>query len=130
VFVTDTHAFGQYAQLSHSKLGREARRLFQQADEGSLVIYVPTIALWEILILSRLGRVNLPIRFDHWCRGLANKRGFVIEPLDWTDVNEARQLPFADPYDCLIAGTALRLGIPLITKDQAIVDSGLVETVW
>jgi len=30
----------------------------------------------------------------------------------------------------LIVGTALRLGMPLITKDEAIVDSGLVETIW
>lgn len=130
MFVTDTHALAEYAQLKHSKLGREARRLFQQADEGHRVIYVSTVTLWEIVVLIRGGRVTLPMRFDYWCRALAVKRGFVIEPLDWTDVNEARHLPFADPYDCLIAGTAIRKGIPLITRDLEISDSGLVETVW
>ena len=40
------------------------------------------------------------------------------------------ELPFDDPFDCLIAGTALRIGVPLITKDTVISESGLVETVW
>ena len=52
-----------------------------------------------------------------------------IEPLEWQDIKEARLLPFRDPADCLIVGTAIRLGYPLITKDQEIVDSGLVETI-
>jgi prevent-host-death family protein len=48
----------------------------------------------------------------------------------WEDVNEARTLPFDDPFDCLIAGTAIRMGMPLITKDAAMCDSGLLETIW
>ncbi len=51
-------------------------------------------------------------------------------PLLWEDVNEARGLPFDDPFDCLIAGTAFRIGVPLITKDTVISESGLLETVW
>jgi len=50
--------------------------------------------------------------------------------LEWLDVDAARTLPFSDPYDCLIAGTALRMGLPLITQDEEIVESGLIETVW
>jgi PIN domain nuclease of toxin-antitoxin system len=33
-------------------------------------------------------------------------------PLDWTDVDEAHKLPFSDPSDRLIAGTATRLDMP------------------
>lgn len=130
MFVTDTHAIGQYAQMKHSKLGREALRLFKQADEGQVLIHIPTVTLWEIAVHIRNGHIELPMRFDEWCKFLLTKRGFMVEPLEWNDVDEARHLPFSDPFDCLITGTALRLGIPLITKDQAIVDSGLVETVW
>ena len=68
--------------------------------------------------------------FQHWCRGLQNHRGFDIVALDWLDVNEARSISLTDPYDRLIVGTALRLDMPLITRDQQIVDSGLVETIW
>jgi PIN domain nuclease of toxin-antitoxin system len=130
MFATDTHPMAYYAGSKPSKLSRRAWRLFEDASQAKTVIYVPTPALWEIHRLIKADRVELTRRFDHWCRDLDSEAGFIIEPLTWHDVDEARRLPFPDPFDCLIAGTALRLGIPLITKDQGIVDSGLVETIW
>jgi PIN domain nuclease of toxin-antitoxin system len=50
--------------------------------------------------------------------------------LEWQDVDHARHLPFKDPFDCLIAGTAMRLAMPLITKDTAMRESHVVETMW
>jgi len=79
--------------------------------------------------LDRRRRIELP-RFDQWCRRIEASRGFSIVALEWLDVDAARTLPFSDPYDCLIAGTALRMGLPLITQDEEIVESGLIETVW
>jgi PIN domain nuclease of toxin-antitoxin system len=35
-----------------------------------------------------------------------------------------------DPFDRLIAGTAIRLDAPLITGDERIRASGLVRTIW
>lgn len=130
MFATDAHPMAFYAGSKHSRLSRRALRLFEDASEAKTVIYIPTPALWEIHRLITAGRTELPLRFDHWCRDLDSEAGFIIEPLTWHDIDEARHLPFLDPFDCLITGTALRLGIPLITKDQAIVDSGLVETIW
>lgn len=130
MFVTDTHPIAYYAQNKYSKLGRRALRLFEDTQQSETVIYVPTVVLWEISVLIGQGLVKLPTRFDHWCRDLEAGGAFVIEPLSWQDVDEARRLPLKNPFDRLIAGTAIRLGLPLITKDQEIVDSGLVETVW
>jgi PIN domain nuclease of toxin-antitoxin system len=130
MFATDTHPVAYYASQKHSKLSQRTLRLFEDAVESKTAIYVPTPALWEIHKLVKDEVIELPMRFDHWCRDLDSRGSFIIEPLTWHDVAEARQLPFRDPFDCLIAGTALRLGIPLITKDQVIVDSGLVETIW
>src|SRR5262245_42745635 len=130
MFVTDTHPLAYYAGRKYSRLGRRAKRIFEGAQAATTVIAVPTAALLEITDLLTVGALRLPTRFDHWCRDLDSQEGFFIEPLTWQDVNEARHLPFRDPLDRLIAGTAIRLGLPLITKDQAIVESGLVETVW
>ena len=130
MFVTDTHPISYYAGAKYSKLGRRAFRLFEAAQKQEALIYVPAVVLWEIHELIKAGRIELPARFDRWCRDLDSSDGFIIEPLTWPDVNEARHLPFPDPFDCLIAGTAIRLGYPMITKDKAIVDSGLVEIVW
>lgn len=130
MFITDTHSIGHFAAHKHSRLSRRSLQLFENAERGEVLIHVSTASLWEITGLIRLGRIKLPSRFDDWCKSLNAMRGFALEPLLWTDVNEARNLPFKDPFDSLIVGTAIRLGYPLITRDQAIVDSGLVETVW
>jgi PIN domain nuclease of toxin-antitoxin system len=130
MFVADTHAIAYYAARRFSKLGRRSQRVFEDAERAEGVIYVPAPALWEIADLAKVGLVELPSRFDHWCREIDARAGFIIEPLTWPDINEARHLPFPDPFDCLIAGTAIRLGCPLITKDQMIVNSRLVETLW
>jgi PIN domain nuclease of toxin-antitoxin system len=79
---------------------------------------------------SAEGDLQFSMPFDIWCRRLAQTQGFSIAALEWEDVNEARAFPFSDPFDCLIAGTAARLGMPLITKDSEIAGSGLVETIW
>ena len=49
--------------------------------------------------------------------------GFPLEALTPEDVDEARGLGMLiDPFDRLIAGTALRLGLPLMTNDGLITD--------
>lgn len=130
VFVTDTHPLAYYADRRFSKLSKRARSLFDDAQEGAVLISVPTIVLAELTILLRLERLRIPMPFDKWCRDIDAEPGFSIEPLLWTDINEMRQLPFKDPFDRMIVGTAKRLRLPLITKDAEITDSGLVETVW
>ena|SRR5437867_11324638 len=128
--VADTHPLVYHAFGPQSKLGREAKRIFAKAEKGGIPVFVPTAALWEIAQLIEAGRIRLPRKFEHWCRSLEGHSGFSIVTLEWLDVNEARHLPFADPFDRLIVGTALRLDMPLVTKDQNIIDSRLVETVW
>jgi PIN domain nuclease of toxin-antitoxin system len=130
VYVTDTHALIWYTQAKSGRLGKRAKALFEDAEEDRKLIHVPSVVLWELSSVVMDGTISLDQRFDHWCRALDSKRGFQIQSLLWEDVNEARGLPFPDPFDCLIAGTALRLGMPLITRDAAISESGLVETIW
>ncbi len=130
VFVTDTHPLAYYAGGRFSKLSKRARALFDDAQEGSVLICIPTIVLSELTILLSLERIRMPHSFDKWCRDIEADPSFCIEPLLWTDVNEMRYLPFNDPFDRMIVGTAKRLRLPLITKDVEIADSGLVETMW
>src|SRR5438046_2621202 len=81
-------------------------------------------------LIPTLERVRVRLPFDKWCRDLDTDPGFSIEPLLWTDIDEMRRLPFRDPFDRMIVGTAKRLRLPIITKDTEITDSALVETVW
>ena len=52
-------------------------------------------------------------------------------PLELGHVSEARSLPsLRDPFDRLIAGTAIALGVPLITPDTRMVGVERPTTVW
>src|SRR5262249_48222458 len=130
VFVADTHGLVYYLDQKLTRLGRNARRAFQSAAEGSTLIYIPTVVLWEMSRRLAEGELVFSKPFDEWCRGVDTTTGFSILPLEWQDVSQARSFPFKDPFDCLIAGTAVRLGVPLITKDTEIRDSGLIQTIW
>jgi PIN domain nuclease of toxin-antitoxin system len=130
VFVTDTHPLAYYSGRRFSKLSKRARRLYDGAEDGRVLICVPSIVLAELTILLRLERLRILLPFDKWCRDLEAHSGFFIEPLLWTDVNEMHMLPFKDPFDRMIVGTAKRLHAPLITKDDAITGSHLVDVVW
>src|SRR5205809_883262 len=98
MFATDTHPVTYYSAQKHSRLSSRVLRLFDEAVEAKTVIYVPTPALWEIHNLVKGRLIDLPLPFDHWCRDLDSRGAFIIEPLTWHDVDEARHLPFRDPF--------------------------------
>src|SRR5207247_4918415 len=116
MYVTDTHALIWYTQPKKSRLGKHATSLFEQAEEERILIYVPSVVLWELADQLRQGTLRVRQRFDHWCRALDSKQGFQIQPLLWEDVNEARSLPFDDPFYCLIDAPALRFYVTIITN--------------
>jgi len=81
------------------------------------------------MLLER-GRVKSSLSFADW-RDRAQFPALPIEPLVWADIRAARGLALlVDPFDRLIAGTAIRLDAPLITGDERIRASGLVRTIW
>jgi PIN domain nuclease of toxin-antitoxin system len=54
-----------------------------------------------------------------------------MEPLLPEDVDEARALAgLRDPFDRIIAGTTIRLGLPLLTRDEVMTQSTRVRTWW
>lgn len=63
VFITDTHPIVWYATNKYSSLSKKVLRAFQQADDGEVLIYVPTVVFWEIAILEKLGKIRLQDSF-------------------------------------------------------------------
>jgi PIN domain nuclease of toxin-antitoxin system len=130
-YVTDTHPFVYHVTGRKQRLGRRARSIFDRSDRGTDTIIVPFTVLEEVLLLSEIGRIHIPLPF----------REFVIS-LDKADnvdlaVNDIPVLLAAaafttikDPYDRLIIAQARVAGLPLVTGDEKIQESGLVRTVW
>ena len=123
----DTHAV-VWAAEGDSRLGAEAASMLRACAPGEAVISDLTLleaAMWAAKGRLRfsvpprdyLGRLQaiypaLPINADIAALAL---------DLDW---------PGGDPFDRVIVATAIHHRLPLATRDRAIVNAGLVETIW
>jgi len=129
-YVLDTHAFVWAADpKDFKKLGSKARRVIENATPDALAITDNTIM--EIGYLLHLGKLDYGTRnaVDVLSPTLAKVTRI---PITLTAAINAPSLPLphGDPHDRLIVATALELGVPLITKDGNITDSGIVPVIW
>lgn len=129
-YVCDTHAFVRWATGKRS-LGRAAARVFARAGRGLDDLRLPSIAAFEITLLSERGRLKSTSAWKVWLEALESTPGLTVEPLLLADLECARGLvSLVDPIDRLVAATALRLECALLTADERVTASGLVRVVW
>lgn len=131
--VTDTHPLVWFATGQPQKLGQMARKIFEGADRqvGSALVMIPTVVLHEISCLRIANKVTFKNSFLEWVNSL-EKHGF-LQVVDVAAEMVVRSDGFqliADPFDRLIMGCAQLLEQPLITIDEGITNSGLIETIW
>lgn len=130
IYVTDTHPLIYHDGRSRH-LSARARTAFEQAENGEALILIPAPALWEVSMLEQAGHIKLSQPFAQWLKDLLNKPCFDCTPLDAEIIAEARTYSFNhDIFDAAIVATAKLRDLPLITRDTAITNSGLVEIHW
>lgn len=101
----------------------EARR-----DTG---IAVASITLWELAWLAENQRILYAGSVESFVRETISR--VVVKSLSPEIVAVAAHMPDnypKDPSDRLIGSTAIVLGMPLVTADEKIRSSGIVECVW
>ena len=128
--VTDTHPLIFHAAGS-GRLGPKAARLFERCEQGEAILYVPAAVIWESTLLARVARINLRRSVRTFFDDLFSNPAF--QPLDLTpdQIYLADDLRFTrDPFDGLIVAAAQSAGLPLVTRDDAIRESGTVAVVW
>ncbi|TVP78984.1 MAG: type II toxin-antitoxin system VapC family toxin [Puniceicoccaceae bacterium] len=126
-FLLDTHAV-IWASEDDPRLGPAARKALGESTYGDAVI--SDITLLEIAMLVEKERlfINLPLK-----RYLLNiQENYPLISIEAQVAAEVYSLPLkqADPFDRVIVSTARYHSLPLITRDQAISHSNLVEVVW
>ena len=130
-YVTDTHALIHHVTNRKRRLGRRARDIFDRADRGPDMIIVPFTVLEEVLLLSEVGKIHLPLPFREFVISLDKADNVELAVNDTAVFLEAATLTtIRDPYDRLIIAQARVASLPLITGYEKIQDSGLVRTVW
>lgn len=124
MIVVDTHVWF-WLVTEPGRLSPPAAEAVDAAEK----VGVAAISCWEIAMLVAKGRLLLDRPTSDWLK--AALAGSVLLPLD-PDVAElaARLAMHGDPADRLSVATALTQGATLVTKDDAIRRSGLVQTIW
>jgi len=131
IYVTDTHPLIFWSTDRKERLGRRARRVFQESERGKHSIVVPIVVLEETARLLEKRVIQLNVSIRHWADELDRSTNFQIQPYTIEILLEAVRLHvIRDPADRVIVATARRLGYPLITADEAIQDGKWVETLW
>jgi PIN domain nuclease of toxin-antitoxin system len=129
--VLDTHVF-LWMVLDSGRLSKKARRAIETASRrGGLTI--ASISLWEIAQLAQQGRLRVAGTVSDWLVSRLDESGVGVAGLDpiVADLATAFGPDFPkDPADRLIAATARASGSPLITADESIRRSPLVECIW
>ena len=121
--ILDTHAWVFYASGGHLAT-RGLQRIETTRKVGRLQI--AAVTLWEVALLVQARRIRFERPIDEWFRDALARREVTVAALDaQVAINAARLMHLLrDPVDCQIAGTALRMGVPLATRDARLLDNG------
>jgi PIN domain nuclease of toxin-antitoxin system len=131
IYVSDTHPLVFWSSNRKRRLGKRARRILQETEEGKHSIIVPIVVLEEInrLVERKLIRLDMPFR--RWAEDLERSPNFQVQAYTLEILLESVSLvAIRDPADRAIVATARHLRCPLLTADEMIQDGDWVDTVW
>ncbi len=132
MILLDTHVLF-WLNAAPEKLSRTATRAIRRAA-GSAGLAICSITLWEVAMLLEAGRLRLKAATSREVLGaLLGTPGLSVLEITAEIALLSAQFPRdfpGDPADRLISATARVLGLPLVTRDQAIQDSPLLRTIW
>lgn len=127
-YVADTHALVWFFTNSR-RLSQTALHIMREADAGREVIFIPTIVLAELMSICKSGKT--PLDFSTTLGRLEAGDNYQIIPLDLTIIKAANDIQAElEMHDRLIVATAQLLSVPVLTKDEMIVQSGALPVVW
>lgn len=123
----DTHAV-LWAAEGDGRLGAEVTSLLRGCDPGEAVI--SDLTLLEVAMLAAKGRVSFSASSRDYLRGLQAIYPALPINAEIAALALDLELPSGDPFDRVIVATAIHHRLPLATRDRAIVNAALVETIW
>jgi PIN domain nuclease of toxin-antitoxin system len=129
--VADTHAVIWYI-FGDSRLSLTAKEFIESTAAAGDQVGFSFITLAEIIYLTERGRIREGT-FGQLLDAIDQNGAVLLElPFDRHIAEALRRVDrsqVSDLPDCIIAATALFLGVPLISRDRKIHLSG-IETLW
>ena len=131
MIVLDTHAWVWLANNPES-LSKKAKKAVDAAIEEKEVL-VSSISAWEVALLVAKKRLKLTMEVEDWITKYEALPFIRFVPVDNYLAVKSVRLPeplHGDPADRIIIATSITSGVPLITKDERILNYPHVKTIW
>jgi len=130
IALLDTHVLLWWFERPKRLSAGQLRTIRKGGDSAGLG--VSDVTLWEIALLLERGRIRLALPLDEWLtRATAAPR---VERCGMSPAIAREMVDLSstfdwDPADRILVATARVLGVPFVTSDTRIIDSGLVSTI-
>ena len=112
-----------WTQLQPERL---SRRVLRALEDSRNERWISPASFWEILSLSRKGRIRLDRGPSAWFEAVLE----LVRPREATFTHEVALamdsfvLPHSDPIDAILVATAKVYGLTLVTADRILIESG------
>lgn len=129
--VLDTHAWIWWVNGSQ-EISEIALGYIERAARDKSV-FLSAISVWEVALLVERKRLRLTMDAQDWIARTEALPFVKIVSVDVAIALKSVQLPgefHKDPADRIIVATALRLGLPVVSKDEKIQGYPHVKTIW
>lgn len=130
--VLDSHAFIWYV-LASPRLSDTARQAMDDATHSDIPLVISAATLVELVYLVEKG-IFMQTHLEAFHEVIdATGSGFEVAPIDNAVARAVSRIPrtaVADPFDRIIAATALVRAARLVTYDRRIRQLAAVETIW
>jgi PIN domain nuclease of toxin-antitoxin system len=130
VIVLDTHVVVWLAG-NPGHLSRAAMRAIEDAVGSGEDLLVSSVSFFEIARGVQRGRIESSVSIEELLTAI--ERRFTIAPVTAEIAAAAAQLPAEfprDPFDRIIAATAMTHRADLVTSDEQIRKSRVLRTIW
>jgi PIN domain nuclease of toxin-antitoxin system len=117
----DTHVWVRYINGTPGLKPTAVHSIESARRTGSA--YVSVISIWEIALLVRKGRLDMPFGVERWVQRAFELPGIQLATLTPQIAIESVQLPDSlnkDPSDRILVATARIQGLNLMTRDKDI----------
>jgi predicted nucleic acid-binding protein len=131
-YVTDTHGLIWHLTAS-DQLSATCRAIFEAADRGEAKIWIPSIVLVETVYLAERARFPSALVMQMIDLVDPSIAGYAVALLDVGVVRSLEAIDrtvVPDMPDRVIAATASRLGVPLLTRDRKIQRALGPQAIW